>query len=106
MRRRVGPFSCPRADSNGIIERMYDIDVIKAERRFGMYRYAHTDLELNLAAIVDKGYENALERHLTLGRRMVCIAEAMQLRTLAEFAAARPGATAEEPFSRWAADEL
>ena len=83
---------------------MYDI--IKADLRFGMYRYAHTEAERELAGLVDEGYENDLERRLTDSRRMTCIAEAMLLRDLAEFAAARPGKKPGEAFSEWAADEL
>lgn len=81
-------------------------DTVKAELRFGMYRYANTEMELNLAGLINEGYENELERQLILSRRMVCIAEAMLLRAIAELAAARPGKTPDQPYHEWAADEL
>jgi len=81
-------------------------DIIKANLRFGMYRYATTDIERRLAGLIDDKYENNLERRLTGARRMVSIADAMLLRDIAEFAKVRPGKTPDEPFSEWAADEL
>jgi len=83
---------------------MYDI--IKADLGFGMYRYADTELEREVAGLIDEQYEDDLTRRLTASRRGIAIAEAMQLRALAEFAAARPGKKPGERFSEWAADEV
>ena len=83
---------------------MYDI--IKANLRFGMYRYANTELEREVAGLIDEQYEDNLMGRLTASRHTIGYAEALQLRDLAEFAAARPGTKPGERFSEWAADEI
>ena len=83
---------------------MYDI--IKAGLRFGMYRYANTELEREVAGLLDEQYEDDLMGRLTASRHTIGYAEALQLRDLAEFAAARPGTKPGERFSEWAADEI
>src|SRR5215212_5115024 len=83
---------------------MYDI--IKADLGFGLYRFADTEYARHVAGTYDEEYENNLTDRLTASRRRICSAEAMQLRDLAEFAAARPGTKPGERFSEWAADEI
>jgi hypothetical protein len=87
-----------------IIEHVYDI--IKAELRFGLYRHATTEMEREVAGWVDEQYEDDLMRRLVASRRTTGFAEALRLRDLAEFAAARPGQKPGERISEWAADEI
>src|SRR5499433_80717 len=83
---------------------MYDI--IKADLRFGLYRYAETEMERHVAGLVDEQYEDDLMCRLTRSRRVIGCVEALRLRDLAEFAAARPSKKFGERFSEWAADEV
>jgi hypothetical protein len=81
-------------------------DIIKAELRFGLYRYATTEMEREVAGWVDEQHEDDLMRRLVGSRRTTGFAEALRLRDLAEFAAARPGQKPGERISEWAADEI
>src|SRR5262249_10468685 len=87
-----------------IIKRMYDI--IKADLRFGLYRYAETEMERQVAGLVDEQYEDDLMCRLTRSRRIIGCVEALRVQALAEFAAARPSKKYGERFSEWAADEI
>src|SRR5262249_25169245 len=88
----------------GIIE--HHDDTIKADLRFGLYRYAETEMERHVAGLVDEQYEDDLMCRLTRSRRVIGCVEALRLRDLAEFAAARPSKKFGERFSEWAADEV